>query len=219
MENKNKFNRGKNNNIILPNNTNTLTKGNKMERKLEFDYELSYDIENLQSNSVEYLFHYLRFEVFPDIPEEKLKKLFYTLSFVGCREPDILKSIISFTQEKDFEGLLEFAETKQLQPKELLDIAQEEVDSCPVETNTNTNTNTRKKNTKIEVMYYKKPETMIDGWFVEENPYLAYSLFQHLIFSQQDDKYLKSFIENYKSLPPEGRKELVVYPKHHAVTV
>jgi hypothetical protein len=209
---RNNGNKYTNNNIIQSKNA-TNMKG--MTSTLDFDFEPSYSFESLQQNSVELLFHYLRFKVFPGIPEERLKKLFYALSFVGCREPEILKEIVAFAEKKDFQEMLAFAENKKIQPEMFLQMAQQDVDSCSIQNNTNTT----KKNTKVKVVFYKKPETMIDGWFVEENPFLAYSLFQYLLFSQQDDTYLKSFLENYKSMSPEGRKELVVKPKYNAVTI
>jgi hypothetical protein len=205
----------KNNNNIVSSKRNSRNNMEQMKSAIEFDYEPSYDYESLQLGSVELLFHYLRFKVFPDIPDEKKKQLFYILSYVGCREPEILKEIVNFAEKQEFEGLLEFAQTKKIQPAEFLELAQKEIDSCSTENNTNT----AKKNTKVKVMFYKTPETMIDGWFLEDNPYLAYSLFQHLLFSQQEDKFLKSFLENYKSMPPEGRRQIVVYPKHGIVTI
>lgn len=200
-------------NYSTMNNTNNM----KEKTKIDFDFEPSYSFESLQENSVELLFHYLRFKVFPDVPEEKLKQLFYTLSFVGCREPEILKEIVSFAEKKDFEGLLAFTKTKQIQPERFLKMAQDDIDSCSIQTNSNTNTT--KKNSKVKVVFYKKPETMIDGWFVEENPYLAYNLFQSLLFSYVDDKSLKSFIENYKSMSPELRKEYVGKPHYNAIKI
>jgi len=88
--------------------------------------------EYLSSYSVENLFAYLRFQAFPDVPNDVMKELLLTAMSVPCRENIILERILRYAEMKDFNGLLQYFKLNQViieqvgkplkDPKQLLDI-------------------------------------------------------------------------------------------------
>jgi hypothetical protein len=175
-----------------------------VETKLSFDYELPFDSDSLKRASVELLFHYLRFHVFEDIEDERKKELFTILSSVKCKEDAIFKQILAYADAHDFQGLLDLAKRKQIKLETFIESAYEDVEKLVG----------KEISSNLEIVPQKTVETMIDGWFLEENPYLAYALFQELLFSLGTDKDLKVFLDQYQSMPPMGRKHMVVYTRH-----
>ncbi len=162
------------------------------------------------NQSVETLFHYIRFEVFPSVSDSQKKELFYNLSYIGCREPENLKTILGHMERKDFEGLVFFAQKTRFDAKEFLkhmvcEITEEEARE------------TRAK--EGEFVYLKKPETMIDGWFQESDPKLALQLFVYLAYLMTDDRGIQQFMKNYLSMNPEMRKEYTTTTNHFAYAI
>jgi hypothetical protein len=176
--------------------------------KLAFDYEPSYSAESLEKASVELLFHYLRFHVFPSLEESKKKQLFYKLAFVQCKEPTIFKQILELAKRKDYEGMLAITNKKTISVDTIIQVAKHELEWID-----------KDLASKLEVKPIRTVETLIDTWFLEDNPYLAYSLFQHILFTAINDEEIQFFGKFYESQPPEIRKELVKYKTHGTYTL
>lgn len=169
-------------------NTNTNTNTKTIFKKVDFDFEPSYTYANFLQSSVELLFHYIRFKVFPQENTARKKELFKALSYVACRNPDILKEILHFCEAKNLEGLLLFAKGKALDTQKLLEVMNAEL-----------------KKKKLSAKYIKSPEVIIEGYFIEENPFLAYKLLSYLLNVNDSDKDLKQFCKNYASKSEELR--------------
>ena len=177
---------------------------NSTDVNLSFDYEPSYEPGSLEQSSVELLFHYLRFHVFKTLEDSKKKTLFYELGYVPCKEPTIFKQIVEFANTKNYEGMLALAQKNKLSIDFMIQLGEQELEWID-----------KKIASQLEVKQVRTMETIIDAWFVEENPYLAYSLLLHLLYTTINDEEIKAFAKFYSSFSPLERKELVVYTKHN----
>jgi serine/threonine protein kinase len=166
-----------------------------------FDYTPTYSYDRFLYGSVERLFHYLRFDALPSVSEKDKKDLFKKLAYVKCKDESILKEILSLAETQDLQQLQSLAERNKVSTKEILEHAKSLLGS------------------DIELKPFKTIETIIDGWFLESNSFLAYGLLRRLLFSVNDDKYLVEFLEKYASFAPEERKELVIYEMHNAFII
>jgi hypothetical protein len=163
------------------------------DAEILFDYDLpsEYSYDFFLTTSVEYLFDHLRFDVFPSESEEEVRELITDLFYVACRDPPVLKTILSLSEAGDLQGLRSFAREARAGYSRLEELFLEAfgVDA------------------KLESI--KNPQAIVEAYLRETNRRLSLRLLQTLVTFDvtPNPKALATYVNDYESIDPRLRLE------------
>lgn len=167
------------------------TKTPDAEITFEYDLPSEYSYDFFLNTSVEYLFDHLRFDVFSSDSEDLLRELITDLFYVGCRDPKVLKTILSFAEARDLEGLRSFAREAKTNYSRLEEIF---LDAFGVD---------------VTLETIKNPQEIVDAYLRETNRRLSLRLLQTLLTFDvtPNPKALATYVKDYESIDPLFRLE------------
>ena len=170
----------------------SLSLPNSQTKALSPDWA-AYSADFFASTSAEYLFDYLRFDVFSSMPSDDVKTLLKELTYVDCTEPKQLTQILAFSKETNYEGLLQFLRDSKLDIQAMIEATSAFLE-IPLS----------------EFRIVKTSEEVIDSYFMESDRERSLNLLKTICFLNPEHYPggIQGYMDTYESLSPQLRQEL-----------